>query len=273
MQIIRFLDKQGDIRFGHDHQHGTAELIDGDCLTGSTFLTDVRGVGPRVAVQKLLAPVSPSAIICIGLNYRQHAKEFKAQLPEHPVVFMKNPAALNNPGDPIIIPKCCQQHPEVDYEVELVVVIGRAACNVRSDEALDYVCGYTVGNDVSARRWQKHGGGGQWIRGKSFDTFCPLGPVLVTADEITDPQNLRLDTQLNGIMMQDANTADMIFSVQELISFLSDGTTLLPGTVIMTGTPSGVGFAREPAVFLKDGDNLEMSIEHIGTLLNPVSAE
>ena len=160
---------------------------------------------------------------------------------------------------------------QVDFEVELAVVIGRAAKNISAAKALDYVLGYTIGNDVSARRWQKHGGGGQWVRGKSFDTFCPLGPELVTKDLVPDPQQLRLQCCLNGELMQDANTADMIFSVAELIEYLSDSMTLLPGTVIMSGTPSGVGFARQPPVFLKPGDSLELTIDNLGTLCNPVA--
>ena len=160
---------------------------------------------------------------------------------------------------------------QVDFEVELAVIIGRKAKNVTAAEALDYVFGYTIGNDVSARRWQKHAGGGQWVRGKSFDTFCPLGPELVTKDLVPDPQQLRLQCFLNGRLMQDDNTSDMIFSVAGLIEYLSDSMTLLPGTVIMTGTPSGVGFARQPPVYLKPGDNLELTIDNLGTLCNPVA--
>ena len=150
------------------------------------------------------------------------------------------------------------------------MVIGKTAKDVPAKRALDYVLGYTCGNDVSARRWQKHGGGGQWIRGKSFDSFCPLGPVLVTADEIPDPQKLEIRCILNNKVMQTGNTGDMIFSVAELIAFLSEDTTLLPGTVIMTGTPPGVGFARDPQLFLKSGDVVEVEIEDIGRLVNTI---
>ena len=167
----------------------------------------------------------------------------------------------------------CMEPPEVDYEVELAVVIGKTAKDVTAAEALGYVLGYTVANDVSARRWQGARGSGQWVRGKSFDTFCPLGPELVTADELVDPQNLRLTCVLNGQVMQDANTSDMIFPVTELISFLSTGTTLLPGTVILTGTPSGVGYTRKPPVFLMPGDTVDMTVEGIGTLSNPVELQ
>jgi 2-keto-4-pentenoate hydratase/2-oxohepta-3-ene-1,7-dioic acid hydratase in catechol pathway len=162
--------------------------------------------------------------------------------------------------------------PEVDFELELAVVIGQAAKDVSAAEALDYVLGYTVANDVSARRWQGGRGSGQWVRGKSFDTFCPLGPELVTTDELADPQNLNMNCVLDGRTMQDANTSDMIFPVSELISFLSTGTTLLPGTVILTGTPSGVGFTRKPPVFLMPGNTIDMTVEGIGTLSNPVES-
>lgn len=158
----------------------------------------------------------------------------------------------------------------MDYECELAVVIGKTAHNVSKADALKHVLGYTCGNDVSARDWQKHGGGGQWCRGKSFDTFCPLGPVLVTADEILDPNSLAIKTVLNGETMQDWNTDDMIFDVPTLIEFLSGSTTLMPGTVIMTGTPHGVGMARTPPVFMKHGDTVSVEIEKIGTLTNPV---
>jgi len=265
MRIIRFLDANGQIRFGHDCRNGEATLLSGD------LFESLHDSGQRLRVAKLLAPVQPAAILCIGLNYRQHARETNAELPQYPVLFMKNPAALNHPGDPILLPSSCMDPPQVDFEVELAIVIGRAAKNVSAADALNYVFGYTIGNDVSARRWQKHGGGGQWVRGKSFDTFCPLGPELVTADLVADPQQLRLQCLLNGTLMQDANTADMIFSVAELIAYLSDGMTLLPGTVIMSGTPSGVGFARKPPVFLKPGDTLALKIENLGTLCNPVA--
>jgi 2-keto-4-pentenoate hydratase/2-oxohepta-3-ene-1,7-dioic acid hydratase in catechol pathway len=265
MRIIRFLDDNGITCIGHQYRDGEATLLEGD------IFESLRETGLRTAVVKLLAPVQPSAILCIGLNYSLHARETNAELPQYPVLFMKNPAALNHPNDPILLPPSCMNPLQVDFEVELAVVIGRAAKNISAAKALDYVLGYTIGNDVSARRWQKHGGGGQWVRGKSFDTFCPLGPELVTKDLVPDPQQLRLQCCLNGELMQDANTADMIFSVAELIEYLSDSMTLLPGTVIMSGTPSGVGFARQPPVFLKPGDSLELTIDNLGTLCNPVA--
>jgi len=226
--------------------------------------------GETAEVDRLLAPVAPCNIFCIGLNYRAHATETGAPIPDNPVVFMKPTTAVIGPGDPIILPSACEHGPEVDYEAELAVVIGRTARDVAAGQALEHVFGYTCACDVSARRWQKQGGGGQWIRGKSFDSFCPLGPVLVTADEIPDPQRLALRCTINDVVMQLGTTSDMIFSVAELIAFLSRDTTLAPGTLILTGTPPGVGFARKPPVFLASGDRVQVEIERIGLLENPV---
>ncbi len=267
MKIIRFLDPLGKPRWGTDFKDGTAVPLAGS-LYGS-----FRKEGYRLPVRRLLAPVVPKAIFGIGLNYRAHAEETGRPLPERPLVFMKNPAALLDPGSPIVIPGICADRPQVDYEGELAVVIGREARNVSLREALDHVLGYTAANDVSARWWQREGSGGQFVRGKSFDTFCPLGPVLVTADEISDPQSLRLKTTLNGQVVQDAGTEDMIFSVAELVAELSRGMTLLPGTVILTGTPAGVGAARKPPRFLQAGDLVQVEIEGIGALENPVRQE
>ena len=267
MHIIRFIDEDGRERFGHDAREGTAAVLAG------ASIWDLRPTGERAPVTRILAPLEPPAILCIGLNYRKHAEEGGHPIPEHPVLFMKNPAALNDPGQPIVLPRSCMNPPQVDYECELAVVIGKAAKNVPVEEALNYVLGYTAANDVSARTWQKSAGGGQWVRGKSFDTFCPLGPVLVTADEMPNPQVLDISTKLNGEVVQQANTADMIFPVAELISQLSCGMTLRPGTIILTGTPSGVGMARNPPLFLKPGDTVEVTVSGIGTLMNPVVAE
>lgn len=267
MRIVRFLDGEGRIHYGHSFRENSAILLEGDPAEGPT------DTGMRVQAMKILAPVQPPAILCIGLNYYQHARELAAETPKYPVLFMKNPGAVAHPGDPIVIPPSCMEPPQVDYEVELAVVIGKPAKNVPAERALEYVWGYTIGNDVSARRWQKYAGAGQWVRGKSFDTFCPLGPELVTPDEIPNPQALQLTCSLNGKIMQNANTSDMIFSVAQLIEYLSSGTTLLPGTVILTGTPAGVGFARTPPVYLKPGDVVEMQIDRIGKLSNPVSGE
>ncbi|MCP4114817.1 MAG: fumarylacetoacetate hydrolase family protein [Desulfobacteraceae bacterium] len=267
MQVIRFTDPRGEVRTGYDFNGKTAALISGDLFDAPTMTND------RIEVKQLLAPITPAAIICIGLNYRQHAEETGLALPRYPVVFMKNPGAVTGPASDIIIPGCCAQPPEVDYEAELAVVIGKAAKNVQPDQALSHVFGYCCANDVSARRWQKHAGGNQWVRGKSFDTFCPLGPFLVTGKEIGSPQDLEIECRLNSRVMQKSSTSDMIFSVAEIVSFLSEGTTLMPGTVILTGTPSGVGFTRTPPVFLKPGDLLETHIQGLGTLTNRITGD
>lgn len=266
MKIIRFQDPAGTIAYASQQPDGSALLIEGD------IFGEFRTTTKRANVAKLLAPVQPAAILCIGLNYRHHAEESGAAIPENPVLFMKNPGAVQNPGDPILLPMKLKSD-SVDYECELAVVIGRAAKNVNKEDALSYVLGYTCANDVSARDWQKNGGGGQWCRGKTFDTFCPLGPVLVTTDEITDPNALAIKTILNGETVQDWNTNDMIFDVPTLIAFLSASTTLLPGTVIITGTPHGVGMARKPPLWLKAGDSVTIEIEKIGALTNPVREE
>jgi len=198
--------------------------------------------------------------------------ESGAEIPKHPMIFMKAPTTVQNPGDPIVIPRFLRSD-KVDYEGELGVVIGRPCKNVSPEEALSYVLGFVAANDVSARDWQKEKGGGQFCRGKSFDTFCPVGPCLVTIDELPDPSNLTLRTYVNEDKMQDSSTSDMIFDVPTLISFLSGSTTLLPGTLILTGTPSGVGEARDPKRFLVPGDEVTVEIEGIGLLTNPVVEE
>jgi 2-keto-4-pentenoate hydratase/2-oxohepta-3-ene-1,7-dioic acid hydratase in catechol pathway len=266
MKIIRFLDRQGQTGYAALQAGGSALVIEGG-LYGDFRVTD-----RPAAVDKILAPVQPTAILCIGLNYRRHAEETRSPLPPHPILFMKLPSAVQNPGDPIVLPRRLRSD-RVDYECELAVVIGKRAKNVSREQALDYVLGYTAGNDVSARDWQKSGGGGQWCRGKTFDTFCPLGPVLVTRDEIPDPGGLAIRTVLNGQVLQDWHTGDMIFDVPTLIEFLSGSTTLMPGTVIMTGTPHGVGMARDPRVWLRPGDTVTVEIEGIGALTNPVTEE
>ena len=264
MRIVRFLNDSENVCFGCDYKDGKAILLEGD-IFGKPVVTN-----KKVSVKKLLSPVDPSAILCIGLNYREHFKETGMREPDVPVVFMKNPASVTGHEADIILPASCRDPLQVDYEIELAIVIGKRAKNVAQYEALKYVAGYTVANDVSARTWQLKGGGHQWIRGKSFDTFCPLGPELVMTDEKIDPDNLDISCRLNGELMQKGNTSDMIFSIRKLVSFLSEDTTLLPGTVILTGTPSGVGFTRNPPVFLKPGDRLELTIENIGTLVNMV---
>lgn len=265
MKLIRFITETDQIAWGIPEDGGEmAREIQGD-IFGAWELT-----GRQVPVKKTLPVMVPAAILCIGLNYRRHAEETGFDLPEYPALFMKNPGAVIGSQETIVLPPSCMAPPQVDYEAELAVVIKKAARNVPESEALDYVLGYTCANDVSARRWQKHAGAGQWVRGKSFDTFCPLGPVLVTADEIPDPQNLEIACTLNRRVMQQSNTSDMVFSVAQIISYLSQSTTLLPGTVILTGTPEGVGYTRTPPVYLMPGDRVAVEIQGIGCLENQV---
>ena len=265
MKIIRHLSPSGPA-YAALQPDGTAREITGD-IFGSYRATD-----KVVTPGKLLYPVAPPNILAIGLNYRRHAEEGGKGLPEKPMLFIKSTNSLQNPGDPIELPRKLASQ-EVDYECELAVVIGRACKNATRANALDYVLGYTAANDVSSRDWQFKWSGGQFCQGKSFDTFCPMGPVLVTRDEIPNPNALRIKTILNGQPMQDWSTDDMVFDVPALIEFLSGSKTLLPGTVILTGTPHGVGFARKPPVFLKAGDTITIDIEKIGALTNPVIEE
>jgi 2-keto-4-pentenoate hydratase/2-oxohepta-3-ene-1,7-dioic acid hydratase in catechol pathway len=266
MRIIRFLDKNGAERYGSLIEGHRAELLVGSPTTG------FQRTGDPIEVSKLLAPIRPTVILAIGLNYRHHAEESGAKIPEYPILFVKTPNTLQNPGDPILLPTALASN-EVDYECELAVVIGKTCKNVSRSNALECVLGYTCANDVSARDWQVRRSGGQWCRGKSFDTFCPLGPEIVTADEIPNPNSLNIKTLLNGEEVQSWNTDDMIFDVPTLIEFLSGSTTLEAGTVILTGTPHGVGMARKPPLWLKAGDTVSIEIEKIGTLTNPVEAE
>ena len=213
-------------------------------ITGDFGSFDVTDQDADVA--QLLAPIDPRAILGIGLNYRAHAEETGKPLPKYPLLFMKAVNAVQNPNQPILLPRTLVSH---------------------------YVLGYTVANDVSARDWQFEWGEGQFCRGKTFDTFCPLGPCMVTTDEIENPNDLSMRTRVNGELRQETNTGDMIFDIPTLISFLSGSTTLVPGTVILTGTPSGVGAAQKPPAFLKEGDRVDISIDGIGTLSNPVKEE
>jgi len=211
----------------------------------------------------------PEKIICIGLNYADHAAETGSQIPSEPVVFNKFLTALRGDGDAIELPPHSNS---VDYEAELVVVIGKEGKNIPEAEALEYVAGYTCGHDVSARDWQKHKPQGQWLCGKSFDSFAPIGPVLVTRDEIPDPHVLDIRFRLNGELMQNSNTKQLIFNVNQLVAYLSKVCTLKPGDLLFTGTPPGVGAARKPPVFLKPGDVAEVEVEGIGGLKNSVVA-
>jgi 2-keto-4-pentenoate hydratase/2-oxohepta-3-ene-1,7-dioic acid hydratase in catechol pathway len=229
--------------------------------------------GPRAAPVeaanvRLLPPVpDPPKIICLGLNYRDHAAESGAPIPKEPVLFSKYATALIGPEQPIVLPPVSK---EVDYEAELVVVVGKRGRPRNEQEAREYVAGYTVGHDVSARDWQLRKDQKQWMVGKTFDTFAPTGPVMVTADELTDPHKLGIRLRLNGQTMQDSNTGQMVFTVPQVLAYLAQVLTLEPGDLIFTGTPPGVGVARKPPVFLKGGDVVEVEIEGIGVLRNPV---
>jgi 2-keto-4-pentenoate hydratase/2-oxohepta-3-ene-1,7-dioic acid hydratase in catechol pathway len=257
MHIVRYL-YEGQTRYG---------ILEGDRVipwTGDPF-TELTKEGKAIDLSavRLLAPVIPPNIICLGLNYRKHADEGGMRYPDEPLVFLKTTTALSGPGDPIVIP---EDYPDqIDYEVELVMVIGKKAKNISEEEVPKVVLGYTIGNDVSNRAAQFKDK--QWCRGKSHDTFCPIGPAIVTG---LDGDNLDLSCRLDGQVMQDSNTSDMIFSCRQIVSFLSRNMTLLPGTIILTGTPSGVGFARTPPVFLKAGQTVECCIQGIGVLTNPV---
>jgi 2-keto-4-pentenoate hydratase/2-oxohepta-3-ene-1,7-dioic acid hydratase in catechol pathway len=229
---------------------------------------NVRAVRYDSSATRLLPPIpDPPKIICLGLNYRDHAIESGTAIPKEPILFSKYATALIGPGDAIVLPPVSK---EVDYEAELVIVVGKRGRNVKAAEAMRHVAGYTIGHDVSARDWQLKKEGKQWMVGKTFDTFAPIGPVLVTTDELSDPHRLPIRLRLNGQIMQDSNTSQMIFNVGAVLEYISQVFTIEPGDVIFTGTPPGVGFARKPPVFLKSGDVVEVEIDGIGVLRNPV---
>ena len=266
MRIFRYLDRSGKMGFGRFDKDGNTFLIlqkDGG---------DFEATDQRITPFQFLTPIDFRCIYAVGLNYRAHAEETGLDIPKYPMVFMKAPTAAQNPGDPIVLPRYLRSD-KVDFEGELGVVIGQPCKNVKPEEALSYVLGYVCANDVSARDWQKEKGGGQFCRGKTFDTFCPVGPCLATADEIPDPSKLTIRSFVNDKKMQESGTDDMIFDVPTLISFLSGSTTLLPGTLILTGTPSGVGEARDPKRYLVPGDEVTVEIEGVGILTNPVVEE
>jgi 2-keto-4-pentenoate hydratase/2-oxohepta-3-ene-1,7-dioic acid hydratase in catechol pathway len=265
MKIARIRLENGEVHYARpmDDKGVAMEILTGDPFQGVTL------TGRVVSDFTLLAPMVPSAILCIGLNYLKHAEEMNAKIPKFPVLFFKNTSALQHPEAPIAIPRKLSST-QVDYEGELAIVIGTSCRNVPREAAMEHILGYTVANDVSARDWQKDWGGSQWCRGKSFDTFAPMGPWLVTRDEIPDPNALRITTRVNGETVQDSNTADMIFDIPALIEFLSGDTTLEAGSIILTGTPSGVGMGRTPQRWLKVGDRVDVEIEKIGILSNTV---
>jgi acylpyruvate hydrolase len=244
----------------------TAKRLERD----ASALADARAKGWLVRSEDAywFAPVPrPGKIVCVGLNYRDHAAESGLAVPKTPVIFSKFSSCVVAPGEPVVVPTTSEK---VDYEAELAVVIGRHTKHVSAAHAYDYVLGYTAFNDVTARDFQF--GDGQWQRGKSCDTFAPMGPTIVTADEIPDPHTLRITMKVNGSVMQDSNTNQLIFGIPQLVEFISASITLEPGDVIATGTPAGVGFARKPPVFLKPGDTMDVDIERIGGLGSPVAA-
>ena len=267
MKIIRFVSAENKILYGaySSDQPGWAYVIDGD-IFGAWEVT-----ARKASIRKLLVPLLPVNILALGINYKKHGDETAISYPDQPILFIKTTNSLAGPDGLIILPTAGPDH--VDYEAELVIVVGKKAKNISPDEVMDYIMGYTCANDVSARDWQFEKQKGQWARGKSFDTFCPIGPWIVTKEEISDPDKLGIRTILNGQTVQDSNTADMIFNVREIVSNLSQSMTLLPGTVILTGTPEGVGFTRKPPLFLRPGDTISVEIEKIGTLTNKVAAE
>lgn len=265
MRIARIADEEG--RILHAAPTGDSGLFAE--LSGS-WESGFSPTGRMASAARLLAPVDPPAIFCIGLNYRDHAAETGAPLPEFPIVFMKNPSAVTGQESAIRLPRRLRSD-EVDSEAELAVVLGRECRNATRATALDFVAGVTCANDVSARDWQVRRSGRQWCRAKSFDTFCPLGPWVVTLDELPASLHLDIAARINGREMQRSNTSQMIFDVPALIEFLSADMTLRPGTIILTGTPHGVGMARQPPVWLQDGDRVEVEIAGIGVLANPVT--
>ncbi|EER24736.1 fumarylacetoacetate hydrolase domain-containing protein 2A, putative [Coccidioides posadasii C735 delta SOWgp] len=275
-RLVRFLAKDGKVYYGDAilptgvtdiARANKARVITGD-IFGQHHVTE------QVAdVKKLLAPLALNdikTIRCLGLNYARHAKEANMAIPTYPVLFFKPVTAATGPTEDIPVPAIAQEGVGLDYECELVIVIGKEAYNVPESRALDYVLGYAVGNDVSHRDWQLKRGAGQWGLGKGFDGWAPFGPGIVSANLIRDPNVLNISTKLNGEVVQNSSTKDMIFGVAKTVSFLSRGTTLLPGDLIFTGTPEGVGMGRKPQLWLKDGDQVEVSLEGVGTCSNKV---
>lgn len=264
MRIARIADEAGVIH--HAAPTGDPDIY--EKLEGS-WSEGFRPVAQSVRAARLLAPVVPPAVYAIGLNYHDHAVETGARVPEYPVLFMKNVRSVIGPGEPIRLPRRLRSD-EADIEAELAIVLGRDCLNASRQDAMSYVAGFTCANDVSARDWQLRRSGGQWCRAKSFDTFCPLGPWVVTPDGLRQPLHLDISSRRNGMVMQRSNTSQMIFDVPALLEFLSADTTLPGGSVILTGTPHGVGMARRPPVWIEPGDRVSVEIEGIGVLENPV---
>jgi len=267
VRFTRVENDAGAVCYGFAHPDGSVTVGEGCPFAGT-----LKDTGKKTSVRRHLSPIEPTSVVCIGLNYKNHADELKLPYPNNPVVFAKPPNSGVGHQAKVVKPRITQK---MDYEVELAVVIGRPCKDVSVESALDYVLGYTVANDLSTRDWQKvpELAGGQWCRSKGFDGFSPLGPVLVTRDEIADPNNLNLRSFVNGEKRQDSNTKDFIFNVQQIISFLSCGSTIAPGTVIMTGTPAGVAEGMKNQPWLKPGDKVITEIEKIGALAVEIVAD
>ena len=259
IDVSAFGEDYNELFFGSDGIKRLAEWLDHNQAQCQKIGVDIR-LGPPIA--------RPSKIVCVGLNYAKHAKESGMEVPSEPVLFFKASSAIIGPNDDVILPKNSQKS---DWEVELAIVIGERASYVSVGEAVKYVAGYVLHNDISEREYQLERLG-QWVKGKSCDTFAPLGPFMATTDEIQNPHNLRLWLKLNGKTMQDSNTSDLIFSIPKLVSYISEFMTLLPGDVISTGTPFGVGLGLDPQKYLKDGDIMELGIDGLGVSKQPVKA-
>jgi len=245
-------------------------LIQGGATALSTVSSYLSSSPPTLSKEEITigAPITGmDKVLCIGMNYRDHCEEQGAPVPSEPLVFNKFPSCVCGPSANIPLPACTQQ---LDWEVELTIVIGKLTMNVSKEEAMDSVLGYTVAHDVSARDWQLKRNGGQWLAGKAMDNFCPIGPALVTKDEIEDPHNLNLSCLVNGVVKQDSNTRQLVFGVGEVVAWVSQFTTLLPGDIILTGTPPGVGVFMKPPQFLQKGDVVECKVEGIGCIVNTV---
>ncbi len=266
---IRIPQSMRDFLAAGSAARDSAEAAIANAVDHPDEVFDGRSINHALASATLLPPVGdPQKIICIGQNYRDHCAEQNQPLPERAIIFAKFPSALNSHGAPIVLPRISTQ---VDYEAELAFVIGKRGKHIDEANARDHIAGFMCLNDVSARDIQF--GDKQWVRGKTFDTFAPTGPALVTTDEVPDPHNLKIGLTLNGNVMQDSNTSNLIFGVYYLVSYLSDVVTLEPGDIVTTGTPGGVGIFRNPPVLLKAGDEVSVTIEGLGTLTNPVVAE
>ncbi|XP_017575170.1 fumarylacetoacetate hydrolase domain-containing protein 2A isoform X1 [Pygocentrus nattereri] len=288
MRLVQFCRKgnEGEIRVGVEHEqgHGVIDLKAFDPSMPPTMrgflelgqkgmdcaqraLSSDQCIVPHSDI-RLLSPVTgPDKVVCVGMNYKDHCLEQNAPIPTEPIIFSKFPSAITGPYDDIMLPNKTQK---VDWEVELAFVIGQKGKHIKEEEALSYVAGFTVANDVSARDWQMEKNGKQWLLGKTFDTFCPLGPALVTTAALKDVHHLGVRCLVNGGVVQDSNTNQLIFKTEKLIAWVSQFATLYPGDVFLTGTPPGVGVFRKPPVFLKRGDVVECQIDEIGSIRNTV---